>query len=540
MNIQPIFNIAEILYRQGVRKAILSPGSRNAPLVIALARHPEITCYSIADERSAGFIALGMSRTCHEPVVLACTSGSAGYNYAPAVAEAFFQRIPLIVLTADRPSEWIGQMDGHRTTSDAVLEALEYPRGPVHINLPFREPFYPDPEEEIYYDSDLPVPAVIEADIVLSNDLKQTLINEWTHLPRRLVLGGQQHLHHELISALKAFSINYKIPVIGDIISNLHPLENVIQLGDLYAVEENTDNYSHLSPDLLITYGQSVISKNLKHLFRKQRPRQHWHIQPAGAVADPFQSVTRVIRCSPEEFFREMNQPSGDSDFNMQKQENYQHLWTIEERKTRRVMDQFFTDQPLGEFEIVFETLKALEKDTVVHLANSMAVRYANWCGITPGSEQLEIMANRGACGIDGCSSTAVGAAMVSEKLHLLITGDVGFFYDRNAFWHNYPLNNLRILLLNNHGGGIFRMISGPGQLPELEEFFETNQKLTGKSLADEFQMEYMLCDKKSKIRHFIKDFLQRDDRPKLLEIESSALTNQEILKLFKRRLLMS
>lgn len=568
MNIQPIFNIAEILFQQGVRNAVLSPGSRNAPLIMALARHPHITCYSIPDERAAAFIALGMSRMVGQPVVLACTSGSAAYNYAPAVAEAFFQQIPLIVLTADRPPEWIGQQDGqtiwqndiygkhvkksyvlqadlghkdaqwhvHRTTSDAVITATSYPAGPVHINIPFREPFYPDQEEEMYYESDLPIPLTMEAGPTLSDIQLMELVGIWQSHPHRLILGGQQTTDKELLEKLSAFSNARKIPVVGDIISNLHSLENAVQLADLYAVQEKTDIYSYLTPDILVTFGLSVVSKNIKLLFRDRPPKQHWHIQPYGPVADPFKSITRILRCTPAEFFEKMNSIELDSDFNVQKQENYKHLWSMEERKTRRTLDHFFQEQPLGEFELVYETLKALPEGVVLHLANSMAVRYANWCGINPGSA-IEVVANRGTCGIDGCSSTAVGAALVSDTLHILITGDVAFFYDRNAFWHNYPLDNLRILLLNNHGGGIFRMISGPGQLPELEEFFETKQSLTAKLLAEEFSMEYIFCDKKSKVSHFVQDFLQNDKRPKILEVESSSISNQEILREFKRAL---
>jgi 2-succinyl-5-enolpyruvyl-6-hydroxy-3-cyclohexene-1-carboxylate synthase len=567
VNIQPIFNIAEILYRQGVRKAVLSPGSRNAPLIMALARHPHITCYSIPDERSAAFIALGMSRISGEPVVLACTSGSAAYNYAPAVAEAFFQQIPLILLTADRPPEWIGQLDGqtiwqydifgkhvkqsyalqadlshkdaqwhvYKTTSTAVLIATAYPPGPVHINIPFREPFYPDPEEEMYYESDMPIPREMEVSTTLSDHQFLELADIWKNHPHRLIMGGQQGLDPDLQKKLSTFSNSRKIPLVGDVIANFHPLENAVQLADLYAVQEKTDIYSYLTPDILVTFGLSVVSKNVKLLFRDRPPREHWHIQPYGAVADPFQSITRIIRCTPAEFFEKMNSIELDSDFNIQKQENYKHLWFMEERKTRRILDHFFHDQPLGEFELVYETLKALPEDTVLHLANSMAVRYANWCGIAKEKSSIEVMANRGTCGIDGCNSTAAGAAMVSDKLHVLITGDVAFFYDRNAFWHNYPLNNLRILVLNNHGGGIFRMISGPGQLPELEEFFETKQPLSAKSLAEEFAMEYIFCDKKSKVSHFVHDFLQKDNRPKILEVESSSISNQEILREFKK-----
>ncbi len=567
MNIQPIFNIAEILARLGVREAVLSPGSRNAPLIMAFARHPDITCYSISDERSAAFVALGMARVRRLPVVLACTSGSAALNYSPAVAEAYFQQIPLIVLTADRPPEWVAQLDGqtiwqngiygphvkksiqlqadlehkdaqwhvHRAASEAWLAATAFPAGPVHINTPFREPFYPEQDDEMYFNSDLPVHAEVTGQAALSGDTIDSIAAELDTYPRKLIIGGQHPQSKPLSSALADFTDAGSIPVIGDILSNLHSIPHVFKLADLYAVDEKPDVYNHLKPDLLITFGQSIISKNVKLFLRKNRPAAHWHIQEAGPVADTYQSVSRVIRCSPEEFFRSFTGSVTSSGFEAQKQENYLQLFHIEERKIQRFTDDFFQDQPLGEFEMVRTLLNQLPESCHLHLANSMAVRYANWCGIPDNLPETEVMANRGTSGIDGCTSTAVGSALASGKLTILITGDVGFFYDRNAFWHNYPLGNLRILLLNNHGGGIFRMISGPGQLPELEEFFETRQALTARSLAEEFGFEYLLCDKKSKTTHFINDFLKEDKRPKILEVETEGPVNQEILRYFKQ-----
>ena len=541
MNTQPIFNIAEIFAGLGVREAVLSPGSRNAPLIIAFARHPSITSYSIPDERTAAFVALGMARSTGRPVALACTSGSASLNYAPAVAEAFFQQIPLIVLTADRPPEWIGQLDGqtirqddlygkhvkksyalqadlshadaswhvYQTAAEAFIEATSFPFGPVHINCPFREPFYPEKNDEMYFDSSLRFPQVQPSTSTLKESDWNNLHKEFRDFPRKLIMGGQSALDAPLSEAIDQFTVPRKIPVIGDIISNLHGLENIVKLGDLYAVDNKTDVYAHITPDLLITFGKSIISKNVKLLLRQNPPKTHWHIQEAGKVANTFKSLTRVIRCSPLEFFRKMGEFPIQDDFEAQKQENYRQLFSIEERKALRFTADFFEGKPLGEFEIVHAALQHLPENSILHLANSLAVRYANWCGMPEGRGDVEVIANRGTSGIDGCSSTAVGSALVTDRLNLLITGDVAFFYDRNAFWHNYPLNNLRILLLNNHGGGIFRMINGPGQLAELEEFFETKQRLTGKHVADEFGMEYMLCDKKAKVSHFLADFFQ-------------------------------
>ena len=172
----------------------------------------------------------------------------------------------------------------------------------------------------------------------------------------------------------------------------------------------------------------------------------------------------------------------------------YGEIWRRANRGATEFLAGFFIDglQPFNEFSAFRHALGALPEHTALHLANSMAVRYANILGI-PQGRQIEVFANRGTSGIDGCNSTAVGGALAQpERPVVLLTGDVAFFYDRNAFWHNYPTPNLRVVLFNNHGGGIFRIIDGPRQLPELDEFFETHQALTAANLCRDFGLRYL------------------------------------------------
>jgi 2-succinyl-5-enolpyruvyl-6-hydroxy-3-cyclohexene-1-carboxylate synthase len=174
-----------------------------------------------------------------------------------------------------------------------------------------------------------------------------------------------------------------------------------------------------------------------------------------------------------------------------------------------------------------------------LHLANSMAVRYANLVGLYLHQKNVEVFANRGTSGIDGSNSTAVGSALASDKLAVLITGDMAFFYDRNAFWHNYPLPNLRIVLLNNHAGGIFRIIDGPNRQPELEEYFETRQMLNAENTALDFQMEYHHCDLTKpkgldELKLILASLFKKSEKAKLLEITSDSKTNQQIFNQYK------
>ncbi len=561
-------NIAQICAELGILRAIISPGSRNAPLTIAFVRHPRIQTYTVSDERSAAFIGLGMARQEHKPVALICTSGSAAYNYAPAVAEAYFQQIPLLVLTADRPPEWIDQLDGQtirqrdiygrhvkasyelpvgqteadqwyagRILSEAINKAKANPPGPVHINVPFREPFYPEEGEEITFDKSVKVMRYAEGDVHLPAALLAQLEAEWRQYPRKLIVAGQSSLNPNLCQQIGAFSQSQQIPLIADVISNYHPVDSAIKHADVFLGRVPAPE--QLRPDLLITFGLSIISKNLKLFLRKHQPKAHWHIQPGGGAADTFQSLTRVLSTTPENFFRLANdweeQPSG----------RYYQTWQEQERRAVQEIDRFFTlsEVQSGEFYAVQAVLRNLPQPSSLHLANSMAVRYANLIGLPQGSSEIEVTANRGTSGIDGSSSTAVGSALAAnDRLHVLITGDLAFFYDRNAFWHNYPVPNLRIILLNNHGGGIFRMINGPSRQPELEEYFETKQQLEAKNTARDFGMKYFRVDLATKggtkeLDELLPGFFtENSESAKLLEIISDSLTNAKIFRQFKAR----
>lgn len=564
MNLQPLYNIPEICSQLGIREAILSPGSRCAPITLAFVRHPQVNCRTISDERAAAFIGMGIAQQQNSPVVLVCTSGSAAYNYAPAVAEAYFQQIPLIIITADRPPELIDQLDGQtirqpgiygrhvkkdynfpvdldneqaewhacRIVSEAVNLSKEFPAGPVHINIPLREPFYPANNEEITYNSQVKVVSEFDTAPQLNESDWEKIINDWKAFNRILIVGGQNRINEAVQQPLQKIINEQKIPVAGDIISNLHPIEGVIRHADLFLGQDKNGLHESLQPELLITFGKSIISKNLKLLLRKHKPVAHWHIQPSGYVADTYQSLTKVIKTDAASFFGRIAEMEFEASFNNQKQENYYHIWQIEERKSRRLFDYFFPQDPLGEFEFVSEMMKQIPDHSNLHLANSMAVRYANFIGVE--NNTVEVFANRGTSGIDGSNSTAIGHAFSRDKLNILITGDMAFFYDRNAFWHNYDMGNLRIILLNNHAGGIFRVINGPDKLPELEEFFETRQKLNARLTAEELGFEYFNCDKRSKLGNYQKQFFQNDGKPKIIELESSSQENTSLLKAFR------
>ncbi len=547
MNLQPIFDIAEICHLKGIKNAIISPGSRNAPLTLAFARHPHIQCYSITDERSAAFVGLGMSLKSKEPTVLICTSGSAALNYAPAVAEAFFAQVPLLILTADRPPEWIGQLDGqtvyqenifgkhtkksfnfpssfdypdstwhcHRLVNEAINATTEYPQAPVHINLPFRAPFYPESGQKIYYSS-----AIKNINDQLVTEFISIDYSRIEQYKKILIIAGQNSLDTELNDILFSISKQLNIPIITDIISNGHDIEESIKHQDVFL--KNKEIHAELKPEFIINFGLSVISKNLKTFLRKNKPNAQWHIQKSGAVADTFQCLTEIIRTDPLHYFKAL-----EKEVSKPKANNYYSHWkSINDTCKEHLQTSLSQQTDFNEFSAYHKVISALPKSTDLHLANSMAVRYANMIGIY--KEGIEVYCNRGTSGIDGSNSTALGAALSTDRQTILLTGDVAFFYDRNAFWHNHIPNNLKIIVFNNHGGGIFRMIDGPRNKPELKTYFETNQKLSAKNLAKEFGFEYFKADGYDSLEQSLLDFYA-SERCIILELFSDSEVNQRV-----------
>ena len=552
MILQPILDLVAICAAQGIRQVVLSPGSRCAPLTLAFARHPEMEVRTIADERAAAFIALGLAQQLKEPVVLVCTSGSAALNYYPAVAEAFFQQIPLLVLTADRPPEWVDQWDGqtifqeevygkhvkksfrfpdsfahpdqvrhgHRISNEAILVCRQFPAGPVHLNIPLREPFYPEEGELFHFPKHPPVVRLEPSEVRLGEMALEKLKSELANFQRILLVPGQQASNPSLLALIERLAQNQQVVVVADTLSNLQG-KGTITLHDHWLGRE--EFHTALAPDLVISFGKSIISKSLKLFLRKQ-DLQHWHIQPDGQAKDTYAGLTRILGSEPFAFLTWLSThlPPMESD--------YAPRWQLLEEQIASSLPLALKEVDFGEYSAVKQVLDALPANGQLHVANSMAIRYVNFLG----RRTQEICCNRGTSGIDGSNSTAVGASLISQAPVTLLTGDMAFFYDRNAFWHNYPMPNLRVIVLNNQGGGIFRLIDGPARQPELEEFFETKQALSAKSLAEEYGFGYASVMTSEQLESALLKFYEPSLQPKIIEIISDSPRNAAILKKIK------
>ncbi|WP_332367796.1 2-succinyl-5-enolpyruvyl-6-hydroxy-3-cyclohexene-1-carboxylic-acid synthase [Spirosoma telluris] len=374
--LQPIVNIAELLYLKGITDVVVSPGSRSAPLTLAVVRHPHLRVRVMADERSAGFVALGMAQQRHKPVAIICTSGSAVYNLAPAVAEAYFQQVPLLLLTADRPHEWLHQQDGQtmdqvnlfgnqvkrsydlpadythpdarwfieRSVNEAVSLSQLDPAGPVHLNVPLREPFYPSANEP-FQSERVRLITTLPASPTLSPETWHTLLDEWERSERKLIAVGQLPRNPALLDVLTKISVELGVPIVGEIVSNLPVNDRFITHTDTFLSGISEQQAEILRPDLLITIGNSLLTRNLKTFFRQYPASRHWHSQPAvDRITDSFQSLTTLIPSEPlsflEKLFVDLDYQQflqGDDD-----DESHEFLtsWQQADRKAARLVEQ--------------------------------------------------------------------------------------------------------------------------------------------------------------------------------------------------------
>ena len=538
--------LAEICSQFGIEHAFICPGSRSAPLVFAFNRNKNIKTYSIIDERSAAYMALGMAQQLQKPVALICTSGTAALNFYPAIAEAFYQKIPLVVLTADRPLELLNQQDGQMInqvnvfgnhvrgslnfdsilrTSHSELRTFLYKSmfpvmGPIHINVPLVEPLYENFEEEIVIEK-------VEKPLNIFGDFdNKNIIDALHQTQKRVIIVGQNLPDQELLVTLKELA-QKDFAILADVVSNQHE-SSVLKHFDFLVSQANIETLQVLEPDFIISLGGPVLSKALKLWLKKQKPKFHFRIQQDETLVDTYNNVTEYIYGNNNEVLKSLVNAEFSSS-------TYAEYLGLMELKSQRKIAEFINQNNVefNELVTVNFTLKNIPENSQLQIANSTAIRYVSYLGLP--NKNITAFCNRGTSGIDGCTSTAIGAANMTNEIVTLITGDLAFFYDRNAFWNNFVPNNLRIILLNNHGGGIFNLIDGPNTQPELEEFFLTKHKLNAKNLAAENGLSYNLCKNNDEFANALATFYDVSEQAKIIELSFDMDNSAAIFKAFKK-----
>ena len=481
--------LTALLVAHGIRHAVVCPGSRNAAIVHNLNECPDIQCYPVTDERSAGFYALGMTQALNAPVVVCVTSGTALLNLAPAVAEAYYQHRPLVVISADRPQQWIDQLDGQTLPQPDALgrfvrkavslpephdeetrwycnrlvnEALIEKHAPVHINVPITEPLFSFTTPELPVERKIDFLPAEATNITLTHVCRMFL-----QAKRPLLIAGQP----------------------------MNPLmdEAVMEIGD----DES------FVPDFVLYTGDSIVSKRLKRFLRKAK--ETWVVNREGEVTDTFMNLTNVIQGDPEVVADLIR-------FNLEEMPHpFVQKWEALLAEIRQRVEEEEPDYSQAAVVKYFEQRRG---ESIVHYANSMAIRLANIYSKTP------VYCNRGVNGIEGSLSTAAGYSVVADEPVFCVIGDLSFFYDQNALWNQNLRGNFRILLMNNGKGGIFDMLPGLEQSPARDRYVAAEHQTSAEGICSQNAVSYRKAEDMEQMQQGIDWLLTTEsERPLLLEV---------------------
>ena len=536
--------ITKLCLDNGIDHIVISPGSRNAALTIGFTGTTSFTNFSIVDERCAAFFALGLAQQLQRPVALVCTSGSALLNYYPAIAEAYYSDIPLVVLSADRPAHLLEIGDGqtikqenvfanHILYSGACTEGEEFQKynedqihtalsiaisqsGPVHLNLPFSEPLYDIVTTPSVFPENHPTVVTKHTD---NQELISEIASHWNSSSKKMILTGvlpPNSLEANIISQLAE---NPSVVVLTETTSNVHHPNFFPAIDQLIAPLEISD-FRALQPEVLITFGGMVVSKKIKKFLRDYPPKVHYHIDSKKAF-DTYFCLTKHVRCSPNHFFKEF------LSLTQKTISTYQQDWLRVKNQRLQKHELYLKEIPFSDFLVFSQLFKALPNNIQLQLSNSSTIRYGQLFEMNPSHA---IFCNRGTSGIDGSTSTAIGAAHVCKTPTVFITGDLSFFYDSNALWNQYIASNFKIIIINNSGGGIFRILPDAKQVPSFDTFFETKHQLTASQLSDMHGFDYQSANDMSSLKAQLAVFFENSNSPKVLEIFTPSHINDSVL----------
>ena len=542
-NKKSIQQLVALMLDYGVVDVVLSPGSRNAPLIHTFTQHGGFRCHTIVDERSAAYFALGMILQLKKPVAICCTSGTALLNYSSAAAEAFYQKLPLLVISADRPAHWVGQADGqtinqknvlanfvkksvtlpevtstedawlcNRLINESLIALTRKDAGPVHLNLPLSEPLYEFTEASI---SAVRRISLVEGKALLPNSYAE----KWSSAPKRMVILGQHAPDVAVEQLAAALSQRNDVVVIAEHTANVPSAYSIAYFEQVLMSMDRSEEM-HFCPDLLITIGGHVVSKRLKLLLRRNKPQMHWHIGPE--VVDTYQCITSLLDIELSSFTDTLAMlTAGDSSF--------KHLWSERAAMLARRSSQLVGGIAYSDLKVYSSLFDKLPEGISLHLGNSSPVRYAQLFGLP---ENVEVYSNRGTSGIDGSLSTFMGFASLSERLSLLIIGELSFLYDSNGLWTRYTSPNARILVVNNSGGGIFRLIDGPSKSQALEQHIEYRHEQSVELIAKAFGLAYLSAKNEEELQTKLPKLLDKElGQATVLEVFTPYAENSAIYK---------
>jgi 2-succinyl-5-enolpyruvyl-6-hydroxy-3-cyclohexene-1-carboxylate synthase len=572
-NIPSAQTVAYHCKARGISNIIISPGSRNAPLTISFTEDPYFNCFSIVDERCAAFFALGMAQQLKQPTVILCTSGSALLNYYPAIAEAFYSDIPIIVISADRPSYKVDIGDGQTIRQENVFEnhigcsanlkqdvshatpkirkydpdqlgnnILDHTQTlvqryndatlnkvlhiacthntPVHINIPFEEPLY----ETVAQSSLVPQIDLLTEQLIIDPVQWEDYMDRWQNASRKLVLVGVNPPNAVAQQYLEILAKDPTLVVMTECTSNVFHPNFFPNIDSIIAPIEKSGNrdelFKMLQPEIVLTFGGLIVSKKIKAFLREYTPLMHWHVDLQKAN-NTFFCLTKHFKTTPNDFFENL------LDNNLVRESSYYDFWAKKKVHYQIKREQYLLEIPFSDMLVYHMVLKSIPKHYQLQLSNSSTVRYAQLFNLEP---TIRVFCNRGTSGIDGSTSTAIGASIYDPNPTLLVTGDLSFLYDSNGLWNNYIKPSFRIIVINNDGGGIFRILPGKEETDNFNTFFETTHTLNLKSLAEMYGFDFGSVSNKMDLNKALGRFYMESERPKILEIKTPRLLNNNIL----------
>lgn len=544
--------LADLLIAHGIRHIILSPGSRNTPLTIALSRRSETRCHVVIDERSAAFIALGIGLQSGEPVALVCTSGTALLNYAPAVAEAFYRHIPLVVISADRPEEWIDQDDSQtiwqqdaltpyvkrscdisaridfangewwtdRMINDVLIEAVNGRPGPVHINVRLDAPLN---AQSNYACNSARVIEMVSPRATLPVAEVRQMAKPLASPRRVIVIAGFHEPDERLNRALIRLASLPNVAVMTESISNMHsPL--FINRIDSTLCRMTADEREALQPDAVITLGGAIVSRHIKDWLRSIHGLEHWHVGISHTTIDCFKHLSKRIDMNPTLFMPQLASAMQPR----RSQSDYAGRWHALALRAAEIHDSYVESAPWCDLKAISYMLSHLPRRCNLHLSNGTPVRYAQ---LMDNMKIHRSECNRGVSGIDGCTSTALGASVPYDGLTVLLSGDMSFQYDISALSSTLMSPRFKMIVICNGGGGIFRFISATSSLPETERYFAVGTNLPLPDLCKGYGIGYHEASDMSSLIASFDAFMNDNDRPALLAVHTPPEVSAKVLK---------
>lgn len=551
--------LTSLLLEYGVSDAVVCPGSRNAPIVHNLSVCEAIRCRPVTDERSAAFYALGLAIATRRPTVVCVTSGSALLNVMPAVAEAAYQHVPLVVISADRPQQWIDQLDGQTIPqSDAlghfVRKAVQLPEphndeerwlcrrlvneamhlatcrqgAPVHINVPISEPLFEFDTEQL--------PQLSRFNYIKRaaiKDASMDMPDAFHDATRPMIVIGQ--LAHGTISHETIRSLSEKYVVMSEPLSNpsymtIHFDEAIRYIvSDNSSINDDEDDKTAYYPDYVIYVGDTLVSKPARRFLRNAKAPSCLITPDAADIHDPLMTLTDIVECDTDSINALLASlcDAPDTDERCRFHDRWQSFLDAYAAHADAYAPEYSQMATVKYFE---EQLADLDIDICVHYANSSAVRLA--CIYA----QHYVWCNRGVNGIEGSLSTAAGFSLATHDMTVCVIGDLSFFYDQNALWNSNLRGNLRIILLNNRGGGIFRQLPGLSDSPAADDLVMASHENTAQGICTQNDIGYMSAKNMDEMQIGIVTLLTREsERPMLLEVFTDSNDDVKVLeKYFK------